>query len=213
MTRIKMCGLSRPEDIEAANELKPEYIGFVFAEKSRRYVTPEKAAGMKRRLSPDIQAVGVFVNAELSLIRELTDKNVIDMIQLHGDEDDAYIREVRSFTDKPVIRAFRVTKAEDIAEAEKSTADLILLDSGAGTGTVFDWKLAGQIRRPFFLAGGLDPENVEEAVRKLNPYAVDVSSGIETDGLKDRAKMAAFADAVRDFPPPAAKNAARKERL
>ena len=197
MTRIKMCGLSRPEDIEAANELKPEYIGFVFAEKSRRYVTPEKAAGLKRRLSPDIQAVGVFVNAELSLIRELVDRDVIDMIQLHGDEDDAYIREVRSFTDKPVIRAFRVTDAEDIEEAERSTADLILLDSGAGTGAVFDWKLAGQIRRPFFLAGGLDPENVEEAVRKLNPYAVDVSSGIETDGLKDRAKMAAFADAAR----------------
>ncbi len=204
MTRIKMCGLSRPEDIEAANELKPEYIGFVFAEKSRRYVTPEKAAGLKRRLSPDIQAVGVFVNAELSLIRELVNRDVIDVIQLHGDEDDAYIREVRSFTDKPVIRAFRVTDAEDIEEAEKSTADLILLDSGAGTGAVFDWKLAGQIRRPFFLAGGLDPENVEEAVRKLNPYAVDVSSGIETDGLKDRAKMAAFADAARNFPPPAA---------
>ena len=212
MTRIKMCGLSRPEDIEAANELKPEYIGFVFAEKSRRYVTPEKAAGLKRRLSPDIQTVGVFVNAELSLIRELVDRDVIDMIQLHGDEDDAYIREVRSFTDKPVIRAFRVTDAEDIEEAERSTADLILLDSGAGTGAVFDWKLAGQIRRPFFLAGGLDPENVEEAVRKLNPYAVDVSSGIETDGLKDRAKMAAFADAARNFPPPAAEYAARKDR-
>ncbi len=198
MIRIKMCGLSRPEDIEAANELKPEYVGFVFAEKSRRYVSPEKAAGLKKRLSPDILAAGVFVNAELSLIRELADRNTIDLIQLHGDEDDAYIRAVRSFTDKPVIRAFRIMSAEDIAEAENSPADFILLDSGAGTGTVFDWKLAGQIRRPYFLAGGLNPENVREAVRTLKPYAVDVSSGIETDGLKDRAKMAAFADAARN---------------
>lgn len=197
MTRIKFCGLSRLCDIDAANGLKPEYIGFVFASKSKRYVNPEKAAELRRCLSPGIQAVGVFVNEKPGIIAALLNNGVIDIAQLHGDETEAYIRQLRQLTDRPLIQAFRMETAEDLAEAEQSTADCILLDSGAGTGRVFDWDLLRNVRRPYFLAGGLSPDNAEDAVNRLHPFAVDVSSGIETDGVKDRTKMAVFAAAVR----------------
>lgn len=197
MTRIKLCGLSRPCDIETANELKPEYIGFVFAPKSKRYVTSEKAEELKRLLAPEIKAVGVFVDETPDVIAELLNNGVIDMAQLHGKEGKEYLEELRTLTDKPIIKAFRIETAADIADAEHSSADYILLDSGAGTGTVFDWKLIRNIKRPYFLAGGLSPDNAENAVNMFRPYAVDVSSGIETDGLKDKTKMAAFVAAVR----------------
>ena len=197
MTKIKLCGLSRPCDIEAVNELNPDYIGFVFASKSRRYVTYEKAAELKSRLSPEIQAVGVFVNEPLQNVAKLLQKGVIDMAQLHGDEDEDYITQLRQLTNKPVIQAFRIKTAKDVNTAQESRADYILLDSGAGTGTVFDWELVKSIRRPYFLAGGLDADNVTDAVKALHPFAVDVSSGIETGGVKDKSKMAAFAAAVR----------------
>ena len=197
MTKIKFCGLTGDCDIDAANELRPEYVGFVFAPKSKRYVTPERAAELKSRLEAGIKAVGVFVNDDLYHVAELLDRGVIDIAQLHGSEDAEYIRHLRQLTGKPIIRAFRIKTAEDIAEAEKCTADHVLLDSGAGTGEVFDWKLIKNMKRPYFLAGGLSPDNVENAVEQLTPYAVDVSSGIETDGVKDKAKMAAFAAAVR----------------
>ena len=197
MTKIKFCGLTGDCDIDAANKLRPEYVGFVFAPKSKRYVTPERAAELKRRLADGIKAVGVFVNDNLYHVAELLNRGVIDIAQLHGSEDEEYIGQLRQLTDKPIIRAFRIKTAEDIAEAEKCTADHVLLDSGAGTGEVFDWKLIKNMKRPYFLAGGLSPDNVENAVEQLSPYAVDVSSGIETDGVKDKAKMAAFAAAVR----------------
>ena len=197
MTNIKLCGLSRPCDIEAANELKPDYIGFVFASKSKRYVTYEKAAELKRRLSPEIRAVGVFVNEYPQNVAKLLESGIIDMAQLHGDEDEAYITQLRLLTDKPIIQAFRIKTAEDIKNAEQSTAEYILLDSGAGTGRVFDWGLVKSIRRPYFLAGGLDAGNAADAVKVLHPFAVDVSSGIETAGVKDKTKMAAFVAAVR----------------
>ena len=197
MTKIKFCGLTGDCDIDAANELRPEYVGFVFAPKSKRYVTPERAAELERRLAAGIEAVGVFVNDNLYHVAELLNRGVIDIAQLHGSEDEEYIGQLRQLTDKPIIRAFRIKTAEDIAEAEKCTADHVLLDSGAGTGEVFDWKLIKNMKRPYFLAGGLSPDNVENAVEQLSPYAVDVSSGIETDGVKDKAKMAAFAAAVR----------------
>lgn len=197
MTKIKFCGLTGDCDIEAANELRPEYIGFVFAPKSKRYVTPERAAELKRRLEAGIKAVGVFVNDTPCHVAELLETGVIDIAQLHGSEDEEYIGQLRQLTDKPIIRAFFIKTAEDIAEAEKCTADHVLLDSGAGTGEVFDWKLIKNMKRSYFLAGGLSPDNVENAVEQLTPYAVDVSSGIETDGVKDKAKMAAFAAAVR----------------
>jgi len=197
MTKIKLCGLSRICDIEAANRLKPEYIGFVFLPKSKRYVTYEKAKELKSLLSPDIKAVGVFVDESVEIVARLLNDGTIDIAQLHGGEDEDYISRLRSLTDKPIIKAFRIESEEDIARAEKSSADHILLDSGMGTGKVFDWSLIQSIKRPYFLAGGLDCDNVGEAIKKLRPYAVDVSSGIETNGLKDKEKMAAFVAKVR----------------
>ena len=197
MTKIKLCGLSGIEEIEAANELKPEYIGFVFAPKSRRYVTPEKAAELKKQLSGEIQAAGVFVNEAVEKIAELLNNNIIDIAQLHGDEDEAYIRRLRQLTGKPIIKAFQVKSEKEIADVGQCSADYILLDSGAGTGTVFDWNILKKIDRPYFLAGGLSAGHVGKAVRELHPFAVDVSSGIETDRRKDKEKMAAFVAAVR----------------
>lgn len=197
MTKIKFCGLSRPCDIATANELKPEYIGFVFTPKSSRYVSPEKAMELKKQLLPGIRAIGVFVNEQAEAVASLLNKGVIDIAQLHGDEDEEYIGKLRTLTCKPVIKAFRVRDEKDISAAESSTADAVLLDSGAGTGSVFDWALPQEMKRPYFLAGGLDARNVGEAIGRLHPYAVDVSSGIETNGVKDKEKMMAFAAAVR----------------
>ena len=166
MTRIKLCGLSRPCDIEAANELNPEYIGFVFAPKSKRYVTPKNAVQLKQLLAPEIKAVGVFVNESPETVADLWNKGIIDIAQLHGNEDEDYIKRLRKLTDKPIIKAFCVETAKDVADAEQSTADYILLDSGAGTGMVFDWKLLQNIKRPYFLAGGLSPSC--EEIRPFN---------------------------------------------
>lgn len=131
------------------------------------------------------------------LIDKLLQDGIIDIAQLHGNEDEDYIKQLRKFTDKPIIKAFRIETANDIERAEQSTADYVLLDSGAGTGTVFDWELIQNMKRPYFLAGGLDVDNVASAIKTLHPYAVDVSSGIETDGYKDKTKMAAFVATVR----------------
>ena len=184
-------------DIEWANELKPDYIGFIFWSKSKRNVSPEKAKELKALLSPDIKAVGVFVDEPIENIAKLLSDNIIDLAQLHGSEDEEYIARLRTLSDKPIIKAFLLKSKEDAERAEKSTADHILLDSGMGTGKGFDRSLLKNISRPYFLAGGLYPENVGIAVDTLSPYAVDVSSGIETDNFKDRNKMAAFVNAVR----------------
>ena len=197
MTRIKLCGLSRPCDVEAANELLPEYIGFVFWPESKRYVSPEVAANLRKNLAAGIKAVGVFVDESPERIAALVWLGVIDVVQLHGHEDNAYISRLRALTDKPIIQAVKVSSPLDLAKARESTADFVMLDSGTGTGQAFNWSLIHGFTRPYFLAGGLTPENVREAVNTLHPFAVDVSSGIETDGLKDRAKMAAFVEAVR----------------
>lgn len=198
MTRIKLCGLSRPCDIEAANALRPEYVGFVFAPKSKRYVSPGKAVELKRMLAPGIRAVGVFVNEPPGHIAALLHQGVIDLAQLHGGEDEAYVAHLRQRSAQPIIRAFRIETAEDIERAEHSMADYVLLDSGGGSGMPFDWNLIQNIKKPYFLAGGLSPETVSGAVARLHPFAVDVSSGIETDGVKDSGKMAAFVAAVRE---------------
>lgn len=197
MTKIKLCGLSRICDIEAANELNPEYIGFVFAKRSRRYVSPSNAAKLKQLLLPEIKTAGVFVNESPELIAELLQKETIDMAQLHGDENETFISHLRSLTDKPIIKAFQISSESDIDKVKQSTADFVLLDSGTGTGTVFDWEYIRNLNRPYFLAGGLSENNVAEAIRSLHPYAVDVSSGIETNGYKDKIKMAAFCATVR----------------
>ncbi|MBQ3391806.1 MAG: indole-3-glycerol phosphate synthase TrpC [Lachnospiraceae bacterium] len=195
--RIKFCGLTRPEDILAANSLRADYIGFVFWDKSKRYVTPAQAAQLRKLLAPGIKAVGVFVDEEPAQAAALLEVGIIDMAQLHGDESEAYISTLRTMTNKPLIRAFRVRGQEDLEAARGSSADYVMLDSGAGSGEVFDWSVIREAGRPYFLAGGLNAGNVEQAVRVLHPFAVDVSSGIETDGVKDIKKMAAFAAAVR----------------
>ena len=198
MTKIKLCGLTRPEDIAAANALKPEYIGFVFAPRSKRAVSREMAAGLRAQLSPEIQTVGVFVNEAPETVARLLNEDLLDIAQLHGQEDAAYIARLRSLTPKPLWQAFRVEDAASLAAAARSTADMVLLDYGAGgTGTAFNWKLLQGFPRPYILAGGLDADNAADAVNRLHPDVVDVSSGIETAGRKDPAKMAAFVAAVR----------------
>lgn len=197
MTKIKFCGLTRTGDIEAANELKPDYIGFVFWPKSKRAVTAGEAKILKSKLDPSIKAVGVFVDEDMEAVKSLLDGGIIDIAQLHGHEDEDYITGLKEASGKPVIKAFRIRSEEDIRKAEASSADLVLLDAGMGDGVTFDWSLIKNTGRPYFLAGGLDPDNAADAVRTLHPYALDVSSGIETDGLKDTNKMAAFAASVR----------------
>lgn len=192
MSKIKLCGLTRIEDIEAVNELKPDYIGFVFASKSKRYISPQKAKILKDLLDPSIKAVGVFVNEKPKNIAKLLNENIIDIAQLHGNEVDDFITKLRSLSDKPIIKAFTIKSENDIETAQKSTADYVLLDSGAGTGQAFNWSLIKNIKRDYFLAGGLSPENALDAVKKLHPFALDVSSGIETNGIKDKQKMADF---------------------
>jgi phosphoribosylanthranilate isomerase len=198
MTRVKICGLRRECDIAYANRLLPDYIGFIFAKKSRRYLTPETAAQLKARLDGRIKAVGVFVDAPAAEIAALAQAGTIDLVQLHGHEDAAYIRALRESVSLPLIQAFRVDTPDDLRRAEASAADYILLDNGAGgTGERFDWSLLQEMRRPFFLAGGLDADNAAEAIAQTHPFAVDVSSGVETDGVKDFEKMKAFVQAVQ----------------
>jgi tryptophan synthase beta chain len=198
MTKIKLCGLTRPEDIECANSLKPDFIGFVFYKKSSRYVDFEKAAELKKLLSPDIKAVGVFIDEDIRDVAYLLGEGIIDIAQLHGSEDEEYISRLRSLTGKPIIKAFRIKGSEDAALVNASGADYVLLDSGAGDGKLLDRNLIKDIKRPYFLAGGLSPENVKEAIDEINPFAVDVSSGIETDKKKDPDKMIKFVKTVRE---------------
>ena len=196
MTKIKMCGLRRPEDIEFANRVKPDYIGYVFSEKSKRYIASEKAAELTKLLDGDIVPVGVFVDETMENIIAAVKMGVVKMVQLHGSESEDFVSELKS-RGIPVIKAFQVGAAEDIAAAERSCADMVLLDSGKGSGQTFDWSLVGSIKRPYLLAGGITAENAAQAIKQLRPFGVDASSCLETDGFKDIAKMKAFAQAVR----------------
>ncbi len=203
-TKIKICGLSRPCDIETVNALRagkagPDYIGFVFVDWSSRCISVETAKELKKLLDPGCKAVGVFVDEKAEVVIGLLKSGLIDLVQLQGREDEDYIGRVRLLTGKPVIKAFSIKTKEDILAAESSSADYVLLDSGkGGLGSSFDWRLIQDLKRPYFLAGGLTPQNVGEAIASLHPYAVDVSSGVETDHVKDRAKMSAFVKAVRE---------------
>lgn len=198
MSRIKLCGLRRACDIVWANELKPEYVGFVFAPGSRRYISPEQAAILCQKLDAEIFPVGIFVDEDPGLIADLLQRDIIKAVQLHGHEDEAYIQALRSLTDCSIIKAFQVAGTADIEAANRCTADYVLLDSGGGTGKTFDHSLLRDMRRAYFLAGGLGPENVGLLVRTLQPYGVDASSSLETDGYKDKNKMAAFVSAARE---------------
>ncbi len=213
--KIKICGLSRRSDILAVNELKPEYIGFVFYEKSKRNVSEEQAADLRETLATDIIPVGVFVDPPMDMVLRLLRRGIISMAQLHGSESEEYIKELKTklrepgqfqdgtkyHTDGSIIKAVLVRSPEDLKRATGTSADYLLLDQGLGSGETFDWDMVRDILtdfpKPFFLAGGLDAYNVKEAIDKLHPYAVDISSKVETEGVKDKSKIKAFIDAVR----------------
>lgn len=190
-TKIKICGLKCPEDIAYVNEAKPDYCGFIIEfPKSSRNVTGDQVRILIAELDKNIIPVGVFVNAAPERVEELLLDGTIRIAQLHGQEDDDYIRRIQKNTGSQVIKAFSVKEAQDIELALKSPADYILLDQGGGgTGQTFDWSLIPEIKRPFFLAGGLGADNLEQAVDTIRPYAVDLSSSVETDGVKDRSKI------------------------
>ena len=200
-TKIKICGLRRREDILAVNEAKPDYCGFIIEfPSSFRSVTADEVRELVKELDPEIRPVGVFVNAPMELVRTLLDDGTLALAQLHGQEDESYIRELKTYTDKLIIKAFSIKTEADIKKAIRSEADYILLDQGAGgTGKTFDWSLVPAIKRPWFLAGGLGCENLESAIHLLHPWAVDLSSSVETDGHKDPNKILEAVYAVRNI--------------
>lgn len=186
--KIKFCGLFREKDIEYVNELNPDYIGFVFA-KSKRQVSIKQAIKLKSKLNTNIRIVGVFVNEDIEKVLKILDKNIIDIVQLHGIESEDYIKTIKGRSTKEVIKAIKVSCFEDIEVWKDSCADYLLLDSGQGTGRTFNWDNIQGLNRPFFLAGGLNLENINEAILKIKPMAIDISSGVETNGVKDFEKM------------------------
>ena len=197
--KVKMCGLYRPEDIAYANEVQPDYVGFVFYEKSHRAVTKEQAAEYRKKLLPGIRTVGVFVNEDPKNIIELLEEGILDVAQLHGDETEEDIQYLQAVCHKPVIKAVKVRDRYDVEDWLDSSADYLLFDSGMGSGQAFDWSALGGIDREFFLAGGLQAENLTEAMEAVRPYAVDISSGIESDRKKDPEKMRRIMELVERY--------------
>lgn len=200
MTKIKICGLRRKEDIGIINRYHPDFAGFILAENRKRTISEEQLETLRKMLDPDIQSVAVFVNQDVSYPAEIFHAGLADYIQLHGSEDEAYIHALRK--EAPgvrIIQAFSISEESDIRNAEKSSADLILLDHGkGGTGSSFDWKLICHMKRPFLLAGGLNAQNITAAISVTHPYAVDASSGVETNGYKDEKKIRELMKAVRE---------------
>lgn len=197
MSRIKICGLFRPCDADAVNRAMPDYAGFVFFQKSHRNVSFAQARALRDMINPAIRTVGVFVNAPRADIAQLFCQKTIGIVQLHGDEDDVYIAWLRAgIPDAQIWKAYKIRVQADLHAASQSKADMVLLDGGAGTGMRFDWTLIRRFSRPFILAGGLAPENIPAAIAQ-NPYAVDLSSGVETDGVKDAEKINAAVRAAR----------------
>ena len=184
---IKICGIKRLEDIKYVNELKPDYIGFVVA-KSKRQINIYKAIELKDKLNSKIKVVGVFRDDDIELIKNILSYNILDYIQLHGNESDEYIKEIKKLTNTPIIKAYR-----DSEYAKYSLYD----NTDPGKGITFDWKSINTTK-PFFLAGGINIDNIDEAL-KLNPYCIDVSSGVETDGVKDYNKMKELIKRCRDY--------------
>jgi phosphoribosylanthranilate isomerase len=203
VTKIKICGLIRREDIASVNRWLPDYVGFVFSP-SRRQVTPEQAGRLKAELDSRIKAVGVFVNEPVPLIAKLCRAGVIDAVQLHGDESETYIRKLKDQTNCPLIKAVRVRSAQQVLQSEKLSADLLLLDTYqkgqyGGSGETFDYSLIPNLQKRYFLAGGLKNSNITGAIGKCNPYGIDISSGVETDGLKDDGKIRQIIRTVRSL--------------
>lgn len=199
MTKIKICGLYRPCDVDAINEARPDWCGFIINfPKSHRNVTPEQVRALRQRLDAQIVPVGVFVDQPVEVIAELLLHGVISVAQLHGHESADYIAALRAAAPGCEIwKALKIRSGEDLAAALESPADLVLLDSGQGSGQTFDWSLVSDVGRPFLLAGGLTPENIPQAIAAVHPYGLDLSSGVETDKVKDRAKILAAVAAAR----------------
>ena len=216
MTRIKICGLKRTEDVDYVNQYLPDYAGFVFAG-SKRKVTDEQAEELSKKLDERITPVGVFVNELAEHIVNLVKKGIIRVVQLHGDEDETYILKLRELLEEAdkesdnrkeaikIIKAVRVRSREQILEAAKLPCDYLLLDTWqkdtyGGCGKQFDKSLIpSELTVPYFLAGGLSAENIQENIKTCHPYAVDVSSAVETDGNKDRKKIQEFIERVREY--------------
>lgn len=202
MSKIKICGLKRREDIEAVNRYAPDYAGFVLVQGRTRGISHEQAAALKKQLSKDIRAVGVFVNERRDVIARLLDCGVIEIAQLHGQETEEDVRWLKERTGKPVIKAVSVKSADDVKRWRRSAADFILADNGAGgSGQTFDWSLISDTADclpPVFLAGGININNIEAALA-LKPYAVDISGGVETDGHKNPELIRKLINKVRRF--------------
>lgn len=210
-TKIKICGLKRPEDAAIVNRLRPDYVGFVFAGTKRR-ITKETAAALRAAILPQILSVGVFTNEPPENIAAMCHEGILDLVQLHGDETEEYVAEIKRQTRKPIIRAVRVRSPKDIVAEAGTCADYLLFDAYrageyGGGGEAFGWEhldaakkilaQSGQALPEFFLAGGLNSENAAQAIWLLHPYALDVSSGVETDGFKDGDKVKKFIEACR----------------
>ncbi len=196
--KIKICGLTREQDIEAVNEHLPNYAGFVFAE-SRRKLTRQRAVDLTDRLVPEVKPVGVFVNHNLEELAEISKACRLAAVQLHGDENNRYMNNLRRLLPEAtlIIKAVRVQSSRTLQAASAIECDIFLLDSYqegvlGGTGDTFDWTLLKDFTRPYFLAGGLNKDNVTKAIQTLHPFGIDVSSGVETDGFKDSIKISAF---------------------
>jgi len=203
-TRIKICGLTRLEDIAAVNRQRPDFAGFVLAESKRR-VTPDQVRDLIAELNPAIIPVGVFVDRPSLEVAEIALFCSLGAVQLHGRETNGEICRLRALLPAEVliIKALRVKDSASLAMAGEIPADLLLLDAyspgaAGGTGTSFPWEWVQDLTRPYLLAGGLDGETVQQAIALLQPWGVDVSSGVETDGLKDEGKIADFIKKVRE---------------
>ena len=197
MTKIKLCGIKSEDDIKVINEVLPDYIGFVFAGKSKRYISFDTANTLKSKLDNRVKAVGVFVNEDIENIAYLVKNKIIDIVQLHGNEDESYINTLKTKINVPIIYAYQIKSKADIKSVKNDT-DFILLDAGAGCGETFDEALLEDFDNEYFLAGGLSIDNIKEKIIKLYPFGVDVSSGIETEGKKDAAKIRKFVSLVRE---------------
>jgi phosphoribosylanthranilate isomerase len=200
MTRLKVCGITRPEDAELAVEVGAWAIGFILWPGSKRYVEPAMAAGIARSVRRRTELVGVFVNPTLDEVAHAAEAMGLTHLQLHGDEGPSFCTAAAQRTGCRVIKALRIRTRADIADAKRFHTDLHLLDS-PGNGRTWDWALAAERRTkiPLILAGGLTPANVGEAIAQAYPWAVDVASGVESEpGIKDPAKVRAFAAAVTE---------------
>lgn len=198
-TKVKFCSLRRPEDVDFVNELLPDYIGYIFSRRFKRFVEPELALEMTEKLDRRIVPVGVFVNEPQEYILNIVDDEIIRMIQLHGNESEDYILELKFKSGLAVIKYFKIESEADIEKANNSAADYVLLEGGLpGNAATFDYSLLKGMTRPYILAGGLNPDNVKQRIELTHPYAVDTSSGVETDGVKDFEKMKRFIENCRE---------------